>query len=358
MTSMRSNVVITSLGALTPVGPAVEQSCAAIQAGISRITEHAFYECIPDDPEWDEYLPLFSSSVPTLDPFLDGFDRLLELTIPALTEVVENASLKRSDIPRAGLFIALPQSDAATYNIGLASNFIPQLCKRTGLTGFKTSSINQSGHTGIFEHVIDAITLLESGELDFCIIGGIDSYLLEQRLDLLDAAWRIRSERNVDGFIPGEAAVMIMLETEQHAKDRGMVPLSKIKSVASGQEPETITSQKTSTGSGLSDAITGVLQHTNADSFQTVYCSLNGESYYAFEWGIQLTRLSKVFGNMTDLIHPAENCGDVGAATGALLLACASQAFKLGYNAGEEMLLWTSANNGLRVALTLSHGEK
>ena len=77
MTSKNSNVVITSMGALTPVGSTAEKSCAAIRAGITRISEHAYYECTPHDPEWDEDLPLFSSSVPAIDPFLDGFDRCL-----------------------------------------------------------------------------------------------------------------------------------------------------------------------------------------------------------------------------------------------------------------------------------------
>lgn len=354
MMNKSSNIVITSIGAITPVGSTVEQSCAAIRAGISRITEHAYFECTPHDPEWDEELPLFSSSVPSIDPFIDGFDRLIELALPALSETVENAKLKRSDLQQAGLFVSLPQSDAATHNIGLATNFVPEICKRTGLAGFKTTQMNQTGRTGIFEHIADAIDLLESGEINFCVVGGVDSYLFEQRLDLFDSEWRIRSDRNVDGFIPGEAAVMLILETNEHAKARGITPISKVNAIASGEEPETITSQKASTGSGLTEAITGVLQQTNNESgYKTVYCSLNGESYYAFEWGIQLSRLNKAFENMSNLVHPAENCGDIGAATGGLLIACAAKAFQHGYNEGDQSLLWTSADSGQRMALSL-----
>lgn len=357
MTSKRSNIVITSMGALTPVGSTVEKSCAAIHAGIARISEHAYYECTPHDPEWDEDLPLFSSSVPTVDPFLDGFDRIVELAIPALSETVENANLKRSDMQNAGLFISLPQSDNATHNIGLATNFVPEVCKRTGLSGFKITNTNQTGRTGVFEHIFEVIDLLESGELGFCVVGGVDSYLLEERLELFDDNWRIRSERNVDGFIPGEAAVMLMLETEEHARARGMVPRSKISAIAHGEEPETIDSQKASSGSGLTDAINGVLQETNNKAgFDTIYCSLNGESYYAFEWGIQLSRLNNVFQDMSNLFHPAENCGDVGAATGGLLLACATVAFQQGQNTSNQSLLWTSADSSQRMAICLQQG--
>ena len=359
MTSKGSNIVITSMGALTPVGATAKQSCAAIHAGIARISEHAYYECTPHDPEWDEGLPLYSSSVPTIDPFLEGFDRLVELAIPALSETVENAQLKRSDIANCGLYMSLPQSDAATHNIGMATNFLPEICKRTGLSSFKVMNVNQTGRTGMFEHIFEIIDLLESQELDYCIVGGVDSYLFEDRLDLYDEAWRLKSERNVDGFIPGEAAVMLMLETEAHARSRGVTPISKISAVAHSQEPETVISKRNSSGSGLTEAINGVLQQGNQPSeFNSVFCSLNGESYYAFEWGIQLSRLSHVFTNMSSINHPAENCGDVGSATGGLLLVCASNAFQQGYDTGSQSLLWASADSGQRIALSLQPGAK
>ena len=65
------------------------------------------------------------------------------------------------------------------------------------------------------------------------------------------------------------------------------------------------------------------------------------------------TRLGTTFEHVKKLIHPAENCGDVGAASGGLLLACASMAFKQGYHMGDEALLWTASDTGKRVALIL-----
>ncbi len=359
MTNRIPKVVITSFGGITPVGSNIEKSCAAIHAGISRITEHAYFECTPEDLDWDEDLPLFSSVVPSIGPSFDGFERLSELAVPALLETLENSNLKRSDISKTALMLSLPQSDAATHNIGLADRFLPELCKRTGLNGFKQTKVNQTGRTGIFEHISDAIDLFVSGQVEFCIVGGIDSYLLESRLELLDEAWRIKSDRNVDGFIPGESAVMLMLETELHAKSRGVDPLTIITAVGRGIEPETILSRKASTGVGLSNAISDVNQQNQTTSgYQSVYCSLNGESYYAFEWGVQLTRLSHLFDNLKEVIHPAENCGDTGAATGALLLACATRAFQHGYSIGKETLLWTANDSGQRMALCLEQSTE
>lgn len=354
MMSKKSSVVVTAMGALTPLGAGVDASCAAIQAGISRVTEHAYYQCIPPDPEWDEDLVCLSATVPTIDPFVDGMERFIELAIPSLTEVLETADLKRTDLEQTALYLAIPQIDESTFNIGLAANFVPELCKRTGLTSFLSTKINQMGHTGVFAHINDAIDKLESSVAQFCIVGGVDSYLLENRLEFMDKSWRLRSDRTVDGFIPGEASIMLMLETEAHAKARGALVLAKITAIGEGQEENLFSSEKTSSGSGLTDAIRGILNQTSPNnSFQSVYSSLNGESYYHFEWGLQLVRLNSAFENMNEILHPAEYVGDVGAATGSLLIACATYELLQGNISDNKALLWSSSDNNQRMALCL-----
>ncbi|VAW59615.1 hypothetical protein MNBD_GAMMA08-2637 [hydrothermal vent metagenome] len=353
MSARSSSVVLTSIGALTPLGADAKSSCAAIDAGISRVTEHVYFACTPDDPEWDQSLPLFSATVPTIDPLLDSLERFYELALPALTETFESANLNRADLTKTALYLSLPQTDEITFNMGF-SNFIPELCKRTGLSGLADTCINQLGHTGVFALINRAVDSLEAGTLNYCIVGGVDSYLLSDRLAFLDKNWRIRSDRNVDGFIPGEASVMLMLETEANAKQRGANIIAKISAISEAEEPNVIYSEKTSSGSGLTEAIRGILDQTGTNNcFESVYCSLNGESYYAFEWGLQLTRLNKAFEKMNNLVHPAEYVGDVGAATGGLLIACAATALQQGVLADNKALLWTSADDNKRMALCL-----
>ncbi len=358
MTEQTPRIVITGIGAITPVGATAEQSCAAIAAGIMRFNEHAYYQCTPEDPEWDEPLPLFVSDVPVLDPFLDGAERLLQLALPALSEVMAKAKLKRRDLEHCGLMVSLPQADKAVNALNLPAKFVPALCKLTGLNTFKLWKTSQTGHTGVFTLIQSAMQKLKAGDVETCIVGGVESYLLEERLDTLDAAWRLRSGRTVDGFIPGEAAVMLLLETAAHAKARGAPILATLGPLGAATEPETIHSQKNSTGEGLSQAIENALQASTAGpGLDTVYGSLNGESYYAFEWGVTLTRLNAVLAALKPLIHPADAIGDTGAATGGLLLALATEAFKKHPAPSATSLLWTSADNGHRMALTLQKGE-
>lgn len=357
MTTPSNPIVLTAVGALTPVGANAEQSCAAIAAGIVRVNEHAYYQCTPEDPEWDEPLPLYVSDVPLLDPFTDGSDRLFELALPALTEIMAKAKFKRSDLENCGIMLALPQADPAIASMNLPAQFIPELCRRTGLATLKLWKTTQAGHTGVFALLQSAIQKLQAGDIRTCIIGGVDSYLLEDRLSHFDGAWRLRSERTVDGFIPGEAACMLLLETAANAQARGATVLATLGQLAEATEPETLHSVKQSTGEGLARAIEHTLQSDSTD-LDTVYCSLNGESYYAFEWGIVLARLHKRLETMKALVHPADCVGDVGAATGALLLACAASGAQkqAATPSPPTSLLWTAADSGHRMALTLRKG--
>ena len=357
MTEMASNIVITSVGAITPVGKNAAMTMAAIKAGISQISEHVYFECVPDDPEWDEELPLFVSTVPLIDPFLDGRERLIQLALPAVTEAMEKARFKRQYLAETGFMLSLPQMDKVTDALGLREQLLPELFKRTGLTTFKLWKTTQSGHTGVFSLIQNAAGKLLSGDIKYCLVGGVESYLLEDRLEYLDENWRIRSDRNVDGFIPGESAVMLMLETEENARARQAPILARIGAIGEGLEPETITSKKNSTGKGLTDAVTSVVPEGSPLRFEDVYCSLNGESYYAFEWGLLVTRMNRVFADMKNLHHPAENCGDLGAATGGLLILSAMHNLNSEDSKVPQSLLWTSSDNGNRMALTLFKGE-
>ncbi|MBI3776151.1 MAG: hypothetical protein HY273_11475 [Gammaproteobacteria bacterium] len=346
------DIAITAIGAVSAVGANAEQTCASIRAGIARFADHAWFEGTPEDPEWDERLPLTAATVASIDPFEDGAERLLLLAVPALTEVLKNAKLKRADLQKCALLLALPHTDTGTKDLQLGEEFVRALCKRTGLNQLTSFGTNQAGHAGVFVLLAQAQQLLNEGKADFCILGGVDSYLLAERMIYLDQTRRIRTDRNVDGFIPGECAAMVMLERAADAEHRGMRVWATVSKAVFEHEPQTAWSDRASTGKGLADAVSKALTtESGSDRAEWIYCDLNGESYRAFEWGVIRSRLSSRLGTMKKLVHPADCVGDIGAATGALLIACAQQAFKRQYATAREALLWTGSDAGLRSAL-------
>jgi 3-oxoacyl-[acyl-carrier-protein] synthase-1 len=345
-------LAVTGLTLLTPAGDSVEQSCATIRAGLSGMSEHAYYDALPVDPEWEEEEPLRAAPVPTIEPTLDGPERLLELCLPPLRALVEKNGLRRRDLPSTALLLSLPQPDAATSTWGLASSFVAELGERAGLEGFASIAVDQSGHASMFAALREAASLLRSEKVTRCLLLGVDSYLSEDRLDLLDQAYRLKSSRAVDGFIPGEAAVAMMVELHDPRRPPASPPWALLSDPGLAVEPETIASEKASTGRGLGEALRAALASRPADeAVRWVLCDLNGESYRAFEWGVVQTRMASRFGAIASLNHPAESIGDVGAATGGVLIACAARAFARGYAPGRSALCFTSSEQGLRGAL-------
>ncbi len=351
--SSQRRIVITAVGAFSPLGSNAAETTAAVNAGVAAFSEFPYLYCTPQDPGWDEDLPLYVAAVPAIDSSLTGRERFIQLAMPALAEVLGKATLNRRSLASTGLCIALPQLNEVTVKYDLEALFLPELCKRTGLS-FKINSVNNEGRVGMFSQIAKAMPLLQSGTLEQCIVGGVDTHLLIDHLALLDEYWRLKSSRNVDGFIPGEAAVMLMLETEENASARGVQPLAIIHAVGAGEEPHIFSSEKVSTAKGLTAAVSAALAAKPENySVNKAYCDFNGESYYAFEIGLVMSRLGSVFAEAGELCHPADCYGDVGAASGGLLVACAINEFMKKTKKKQDALLWTSIDNGKRMALLL-----
>ncbi len=211
------------------------------------------------------------------------------------------------------------------------------------------------GRTSVFELMTEAHRALEQDECDFCILGGVDSYLYKHRLEALDDIGFLRSKRNRDGFIPGEAASFIIIEKESSTLQRGAKPLAAIHHLGFDNEPNTVIARSKSSGVGLTNAIRQVAVNLPLP-FKNIYSDLNGESYAAFEWGLAQVRAAKHLSSPSLLHHPAENYGDIGAATGAMLLTLAAndlQAKEFKRPENHPSLLFTSALGGTRAAVAL-----
>lgn len=352
MTAPFRALTLTAAAARTAVGGDVEQTAASIRAGLSRSGAHASYEALSRDPEWEEQEPLTVAAAPGIDPALRGAERLHALLTPVLADLVEAADLKRRDLAECALLLALPSPDEAVIPWRLAETFALELSRRTGLV-FKTSRQSLSGHAAAFELLGEASSLLASGEVQTCLVAGVDSYLSEDRLAVLDEAYRLKSARNVDGFCPGEAAAALLVEGARSR--RGATPKATIAALGLGLEPETMRSEKVSTGKGLVQALRGALPGEGSPDF--LLCDLNGESYRAFEWGTAQARLGARLEGLRRAVMPARSVGDVGAATGALLLATAAEALGRGWAPGEEALLFTASEGALRAAARVSRPE-
>ena len=79
---------------------------------------------------------------------------------------------------------------------------------------------------------------------------------------------------------------------------------------------------------------------------------MNGESCRAAEWGAVLCR-SRRLKNVGTLWHPAENWGDVGAASGGLALALVCEAYRRNRAPNMNALIWNASDGSARGAVAV-----
>lgn len=348
-TSSQENIVITAIEARTPVGQSIEKSAAAIRAGVSGFREHPEYYPMQKDEEEDY---LVSAGI---DLSITDFDwhRLLQFIEEPFLSFIGNTGFNRKQMEDGGLWFALPYADPVVKQIGLQSFFLERCTSHFALPKKMDIAGVQLGASGIIYLINKARQALLNGERKFIIIAAVDSYMLDGRLNYYDDQWRLKSQRNPMGFIPGEAASLLLLETESNVKARNKDALLQLSGIGVEQEINPISGEKSSSGEGLGQAIEKALNGGSQKPISWLYSDLNGESYRAYEWGVVNSRLARYFDSQLTHVHPADVMGDVGSATTAIQLGCISQAFQCEYADDAKALLFASNDAGQRAALSV-----
>ena len=89
----------------------------------------------------------------------------------------------------------------------------------------------------------------------------------------------------------------------------------------------------------------------------SVYSSLNGESFWAKEWGVASLRFHSRFEKALRVEHPVECFGDPGAALGPLMVGLAAIGLTRGYRKG-PCLVYCSSDREERAAVLVRAGTR
>jgi 3-oxoacyl-[acyl-carrier-protein] synthase-1 len=216
------------------------------------------------------------------------------------------------------------------------------------------SDATHRGRAGGIIALGQAVLTIQSGRADFMLAGGVDSYRDLYVLGTLDRDERIKSAANLDGFIPGEGAGFLLLARTTAAEALGIVPLARMSPVALGFEEGHLFSDAPYRGDGLASTITAlVAQLPSRDPIAEVYSSMNGESHWAKEWGVAYIRNRSAFVDSYRMHHPADCCGDTGAAAGPMMAGLAALGVAAQYR-NSPALVYGSSDRGARAAIVVS----
>ena len=159
---------------------------------------------------------------------------------------------------------------------------------------------------------------------------------------------------NAWGFIPGEAASAVLLVSDRSAEKNGLMPVAQLLGIGTAFEQNRIKTPTVCIGEGMTLAFRKALAAAPRDcKVSEIYCDMNGEPYRADEFGFATVRTAARFADAGRFHTPADCWGDIGAATGPLLVGLAAIAHQKGYTEGPLAFVWSSSENGERCAALL-----
>jgi len=298
--------------------------------------------------------------VPDLNLEISGDERRIRLLQRAVEECLGNANIAHTE--EVPLLVGLSEANRPGRSETLTQTIIEEIERRVG-TRFHQgySRVIPSGHTSGFEGLREARELLQRPGVQVCIVCAADSYIDSDSLFWLNKNWRLKTGRNSDGVIPGEAAAAIALRASLDKRSRLR---TRIRGLGFGTEPAAIMTAEPLLGRGLTEATQAALAeagiHIHEADFRV--SDISGESYEFREQALAIARLYRVHRDeMPPLWHSAENIGDTGAVAGVIQLIMTVHAFNGGYAPGQIAMCFTSADSGARavavVALDRSASE-
>ncbi len=337
---------IISTGMISPVGLNAESSCAAICAGISAFGELPYFD---NDGE-----VIIGAVIPDLEiDFYHFADRLIKMLTYSVSECLGKVELPSNE--KVPILIALPELDRPGFPKGFSESIIDKLELSLGFFFHREfSGIVSNGHTSGIQALYYAKKVLEKPDISICLVCGVDSFIRASSLLWLDQHFRLKTDINSDGVIPGEGSASILVSMNETFDSTSSM---KIIGLGFAHEEAHLLSDKPLLGHGLSQALCDALIEADL-SFQEIKFRLSdvtGESYGFREQMLMISRVMRVRQeDSVPLWHCAENMGEVGAAAGISQLIVASHAFEKGYVPGNYCASYNSSVNGDRSVAILS----
>ncbi|MDA8142255.1 MAG: beta-ketoacyl synthase N-terminal-like domain-containing protein [Desulfobacteraceae bacterium] len=350
---MELQVVISAAEMVTPIGMNLSQTFASLRADITRMREAGdIYWCRADDPDFEDGAPLVASTLSYLEPQRKQKNTpaqwLAHIAAQAFNNLREKAQLSLPQYRELGLFMGLPPQQPG-WGPEQEEQFCYHFHNTIEMDLFPVAQFSFTGHAGALSLFESTRRALASGQIRYALLGGVDSYLFPEWLENLDQNYRIKSDRNLDGFIPGEGAAFLLLEPAGQPEKRGLSPLAAVTAAIQDRCPATEVAHNT--GVALSKTLSHLLEASPQPPI--IVCDLNGEPARMKEWGYTYSRLGERLGVPLALEHPVDVLGDMGAASGAMFTALAILYLQKKYAQHASALIWTASDTGERAAMLI-----
>ena len=246
------------------------------------------------------------------------------------------------------LLIGLAEPDRPGVNPAVAETILDAVQEKLGLQFHpELSQTISKGHTAGFEALRVMTQLVHDHSLTTFLICGVDSYLNARSLLWLDEHYRLKTEENSDGVIPGEAAAAVLVSRRPLDEDK---PAVRIAGLGFGFESAHILSDEPLLGLGLAQATKAALADAGIAMHDIDFriSDVTGEGYGFKEQVLLMARTLRKVKEELPIWHCAEFIGDAGAAVGTSELVVTHRAMTKGYAPGNRVGCFTSSVAGDR----------
>jgi 3-oxoacyl-[acyl-carrier-protein] synthase-1 len=331
-------IAIIGAGMVTGVGLDAPSSCAAIRCAIDNFSETRFMD---KGGEW-----IIGSQVPLGQPWR-GLPKLVHMVVPAIRECLAHAGGVSPE--RIPLLLCVAETERPGRLQGLDDELFSMVQAELGVRFHPGSAVIPRGRVSGGLAMLHARQLIHDERAAFCVIAGVDSYLVAATLAAYEEKNRLLTSQNSNGFIPGEAGAAILVGPQSPSD---LLCLG----IGAGEELATINSEEPLRAEGMVKAIRAALAdagRTMADVDYRITDS-NGEQYWFKEAALAVTRILRVRKEEFEIWHPADCIGEVGAAIGPCALGVAAAASRKDYAPGPHPLCHFSGESSERLSLVLS----
>ena len=346
---LSKQLYIAGLGMITSVGPSSNATYFAVTAGKSgyqrshhrsKNGELITMALVPAD-----VFDVVDFEVEECNPYNGQFDHRLKMAIIAAREALQQYPISQP-IP---LMLAMPEPDfGPSMPHGLLTNNLAELCA-PAVSPELTRSFHSGRAAGMealdfaFRHLADS---------KFVLIGGSESHIHMDQIKQLDESDRLLTIKSSDSFAAGEGACFLLLTSNPElarVKNNSIIALH---SPGLAEEAGHMYSDEPYRGEGLDQAFKKALLNQTEQSIDAIYSSMNGENFWAKEYGVAYLRSKAKFKDPVRIEHPADCIGDLGSATATTLIALAAENL-WNKSSQQKHLVYSSSDTALRGAIVI-----
>jgi 3-oxoacyl-[acyl-carrier-protein] synthase-1 len=333
-------IAILASGMVTGVGLNAASTCAAIRCAISNFSETRFMD---SGGEW-----IIGCEVPFDQPWR-GRTKLVKMVAPAIRECL--AALGGSRPTKVPLLLCVAETTRPGRIEGLDQTLLMEIQVELGVQFHPESRLIPHGKIGGVMALQHARQLIAERKVDYCIVAGVDSYLVAPTLAAYQEQGRLLTSKNHDGFIPGEAGAAVLVGPST----KGMTSSLQCLGIGQAQERATVLSEEPLKADGLVVAIKSALLDAGCTMGDMDFrmTDLSGEQYGFKEAALALTRILRVRKERFDIWHPADCIGEVGATIIPAMLGVLLASAEKRYAPGPVALCHSGNETGERAALVI-----